>query len=82
MIDLYKKVDAHPAVKKAFVGSGIRYDLLTKDYNKHGDASLEAYMEQVISRHVFWTPESCARTHFRCHAEDHAQTILQAFSQL
>ncbi|MCB0682855.1 MAG: radical SAM protein, partial [Saprospiraceae bacterium] len=26
MTELYKKVDAHPDVKKAFVGSGIRYD--------------------------------------------------------
>jgi hypothetical protein len=25
----------HPKVKKAFVGSGIRYDLLVKDYNKN-----------------------------------------------
>ena len=27
MTDIYRKVDKHPAVKKAFVGSGIRYDL-------------------------------------------------------
>lgn len=52
MIELYKKVDAHPKVKKAFVGSGIRYDLLVKDYNKHADASIDAYMEQVVTRHV------------------------------
>jgi uncharacterized radical SAM protein YgiQ len=53
MTELYKKVDAHPKVKKAFVGSGIRYDLLVNDYNKQlkeGDA--EEYMEQVITRHV------------------------------
>ncbi len=30
MTEIYKKVDAHPEVKKAFVGSGIRYDLLVK----------------------------------------------------
>ena len=52
MIELYKKVDEHPKVKKAFVGSGIRYDLLVKDYNKHADASIDAYMEQVVTRHV------------------------------
>ncbi len=52
MIELYRKVDAHPLVKKAFVGSGIRYDLLVKSYNKKGDSSLDEYMEQVLRRHV------------------------------
>ncbi len=49
---LYQKVDAHPEVKKAFVGSGIRYDLLVDDYNKNNDGSLEEYMDQLVSRHV------------------------------
>lgn len=52
MTELLRKVDAHPAVKKAFVGSGIRYDLLVKSYNKKGDDSLDEYMEQVLRRHV------------------------------
>lgn len=52
MIDLLRKVDAHPAVKKVFVGSGIRYDLLVKGYNKKGDSSLDEYMEQILRRHV------------------------------
>lgn len=52
MTELYKKVDAHPKVKKAFVGSGIRYDLLVKDYNKNANDSIDTYMEQVVSRHV------------------------------
>ncbi|NNE29877.1 MAG: YgiQ family radical SAM protein [Saprospiraceae bacterium] len=52
MTDLYRKVDEHPKVKKAFVGSGIRYDLLVDSYNKNNDGSLDEYMEQVVSRHV------------------------------
>ena len=52
MTQLYRKVDAHPAVKKAFVGSGIRYDLLVKSYNKKADKSIDVYMEQVLKRHV------------------------------
>ena len=52
MTELYQKVDAHPKVKKAFVGSGIRYDLLTKSYNKHADNSIDEYMEQVVCRHI------------------------------
>ncbi len=49
---IYQKVDAHPKVKKAFVSSGIRYDLLVDDYNKNNDDSLEEYMDQLVSRHV------------------------------
>jgi len=53
MTEIYKKVDAHEKVKKAFVGSGIRYDLLVKSYNKNGDeASMDEYMEQVLTKHV------------------------------
>jgi uncharacterized radical SAM protein YgiQ len=53
MTELYKKVDALPAVKKAFVGSGIRYDLLVDDFNKNNeDGNHDEYIEQVITRHV------------------------------
>ena len=52
MTQLYQKVDQHPDVKKAFVGSGIRYDLLVDSYNKNNDGSLDEYMEQVVTRHV------------------------------
>ncbi|MFT5877406.1 MAG: putative radical SAM protein YgiQ [Salibacteraceae bacterium] len=52
MTQLYQKVDAMPKIKKAFIGSGIRYDLLTRSYNKKADDSLEPYMEQVLKRHV------------------------------
>lgn len=52
MTDIYRKVDAHPKVKRAYVGSGIRYDLLVDSYNKKNDGSLEEYMDQLISRHV------------------------------
>ncbi|MEZ4994902.1 MAG: YgiQ family radical SAM protein [Saprospiraceae bacterium] len=52
MTELYRKVDAHPQVKKAFVGSGIRYDLLVDSYNKNNDGSLDEYMEQVVTCHI------------------------------
>ena len=52
MTELYRKVDEHPEVKKAYVGSGIRYDLLVDSYNKNNDGSLDEYMEQVVTRHV------------------------------
>ncbi len=53
LTNIYKKVDQHPKVKKAFVGSGIRYDLLVKDYNKQlNEKEAEEYLEQVVTRHV------------------------------
>ncbi|MEM8907101.1 MAG: YgiQ family radical SAM protein, partial [Bacteroidota bacterium] len=52
LTDLYRKVDQNPKVKKAFVGSGIRYDLLVDSYNKNNDGSLDEYMDQLVSRHV------------------------------
>ncbi len=53
MTKLYRKVDEHPKVKKAFVGSGIRYDLLVDDFNKNNeDGNHDEYIEQVITRHV------------------------------
>ena len=53
LTNIYQKVDQHPKIKKAFVGSGIRYDLLVKEYNKLlNTETAEAYMEQVITRHI------------------------------
>ncbi len=51
--EIYRKVDANPKVKKAFVGSGIRYDLLVDDFNKNNqDGNHDEYMEQLVTRHV------------------------------
>jgi len=53
MLEIYKEVDEHPKVKKAFVGSGIRYDMLVPEFNKNADPKdLEEYSEQVITKHV------------------------------
>jgi len=53
LTQIYQKVDAHPGVKKAFVGSGIRYDLLVDDFNKNNsDNNHDEYLEQLVTRHV------------------------------
>ncbi len=52
MTDIYKKIDNHPKVKKATIGSGIRYDLLVKEFNKKAGDSADAYLTQVIKRHI------------------------------
>ena len=52
LTEIYKKVDQHEKVKHAYVGSGIRYDLLVDSYNKNADDSLDEYMDQLVSKHV------------------------------
>ncbi|WP_460979569.1 YgiQ family radical SAM protein [Spirosoma knui] len=53
LTELYRKVDANPNIKKAFVGSGVRYDLLVDDFNKNNeDGNHDEYMEQLVTRHV------------------------------
>ena len=52
MTDLYREVDANPKVKKAFIGSGIRYDLLIESYNEKANGSINDYLEQVVARHT------------------------------
>jgi len=53
LIDIYKKTDAHPKIKKAFVASGIRYDLLIgENEQKAKENHLDEYTEQLIRSHV------------------------------
>ncbi|MGB5243033.1 MAG: YgiQ family radical SAM protein [Lutimonas sp.] len=53
LTDIYQSVDAHPKVKKSFIGSGIRYDMLVPEFNKNADPKeLDAYTEEVITNHV------------------------------
>ncbi|MBB3187739.1 YgiQ family radical SAM protein [Microbacter margulisiae] len=53
MIRLYKAVDQLPYIKKAFIGSGIRYDLLLQPSgNSEVDKSLTEYTKEVIQHHV------------------------------
>lgn len=53
MLDLYRKVRQHPDVKKAFIGSGIRYDMILKETSdpKVNKNNME-YLREVIKHHV------------------------------
>ncbi len=53
MLDLYRKVRQHPDVKKAFIGSGIRYDMILKETSdpKVNKNNME-YLREVIKYHV------------------------------
>jgi len=53
LTELYQAVDKHPKVKKSFIGSGIRHDMLVPEFNKNADAKeLDAYTEEVMTKHV------------------------------
>jgi len=53
LTEIYQAVDKHPKVKKSFIGSGIRYDMLVPEFNKMADPKeLEDYTEEVITKHV------------------------------
>ena len=53
LLDIYQAIDALPGIKKSFIGSGVRYDLLL---HRHKDNELNhctrLYTEELISRHV------------------------------
>ena len=53
LLDIYRAVDALPGIKKSFIGSGVRYDLLLHDT---GDERINQinrkYTEELITKHV------------------------------
>ena len=53
LIDLYRAVDAIPGVKKSFIGSGVRYDLLLhRSDDERVNQAAKAYTEELICHHV------------------------------
>ncbi len=53
LIDIYRSVSAHPEVKKAFVSSGIRYDMLVRSGEEEAQANhCDEYIEQLVTHHV------------------------------
>ena len=53
LLDIYHAVDALPGIKKSFIGSGVRYDLLlhqSKDPKVNQSAA--EYTRELIARHV------------------------------
>ena len=53
LLELYSKVDSMPGIKKSFIGSGVRYDmLLYKSGDPERDAVTARYTEELIRNHV------------------------------
>ena len=53
LLDLYHAVDALPGIKKSFIGSGVRYDLLLHESrDPKSNQSAREYTHELITRHV------------------------------
>ncbi|RMH70230.1 MAG: YgiQ family radical SAM protein [Gemmatimonadetes bacterium] len=53
LTDIYQSVQAHPKVKKAFVSSGVRYDLCLSQSEEAAKTDGKAeYIEQLVTHHV------------------------------
>ena len=53
LLDIYKAVDAIPGIKKSFIGSGVRYDLLLhQSKDAATNRSTAEYTRELIVNHV------------------------------
>ncbi|MBR5803423.1 MAG: YgiQ family radical SAM protein [Bacteroidaceae bacterium] len=53
LMDIYRSVDALPGIKKSFIGSGVRYDLLLHQSKDEAiNRAAREYTRELITRHV------------------------------
>ena len=53
LLDIYRSVDALPKIKKSFIGSGVRYDLLLhQSKDEASNRAAREYTRELITRHV------------------------------
>ena len=53
LLEVYRAVDALPGIKKSFIGSGVRYDLLLyRSKDEAANRAAQEYTRELITRHV------------------------------
>ena len=53
LLDIYHAVDALPGIKRSFIGSGVRYDLLLyRSKDEAANQAAQEYTRELITRHV------------------------------
>ena len=53
LLDIYHAVDALPGIKRSFIGSGVRYDLLLyRSQDEAANRAAQDYTRELITRHV------------------------------
>ena len=79
LLEIYHAVDALPEVKKSFIGSGVRYDLLLyKNKDEHANKAAMEYTRELITRHVSGRLKVAPE-----HTSDHVLMLMRkpSFSQ-
>lgn len=53
LLDIYRSVDRLPGIKKSFIGSGVRYDMLLHDWKDEAlNRAAREYTTELITKHV------------------------------
>ena len=53
LLDIYRAVDRLPGIKKSFIGSGVRYDMLLHDWKDETlNRAATEYTKELITKHV------------------------------
>ena len=53
LLDIYRIVDRMPGIKKSFIGSGVRYDMLLHDWQDEAlNRAAREYTNELITKHV------------------------------
>lgn len=71
MTELYQEVSKHSGIKKAFVSSGLRYDLMFDERSSHKKED-QAYVEQLVTHHVSGRLKVAPE-----HTEDHVLAFMR-----
>lgn len=71
LLEIYRKVDEIPEVKKSFIGSGVRYDLAMADTGNQTINKINSqYLKELITNHVSGrlkvAPEHTSETVLNC----------------
>jgi uncharacterized radical SAM protein YgiQ len=73
LLDIYHAVDEMPEIKKSFIGSGIRYDLLLhRGKDEKTNAAAEKYAVELIRNHVSGRLKVAPE-----HTSDHTLNIMR-----
>lgn len=73
LLDIYRAVDAMPGIKKSFIGSGVRYDLLLhRSDNENSNKAANTYVEELIRNHVSGRLKVAPE-----HTEDHVLQLMR-----
>lgn len=79
LLDIYRSVDALPGIKKSFIGSGVRYDLLLhQNKDEELNRASRDYTRELIKNHVSGRLKVAPE-----HTSDHVLDIMRkpSFSQ-